>query len=527
MQRTRTLSKELSDLLFVSPFLLFLYWELARHVMWRDEINVWGLVTQSHSVLEVLARVRYEGHPAFWYLVCYAASLISHQLIMMKVVQGVIATAIVLVLAWTGPFKRHELALILLGYYLSFQYTVMARMYGLEVLFALLYAWARARHPERVALNALWLGLIANQDVTGMLLATVLAAEYLWDRWQAAKSSGQDVLKVVAPGVAVYVGLVLVSIMTLWPTKDIGWASTGPVFAHFSDPEHFGNAFAKWAGIGWFPTTTDVIAHWDEARPWPHALLIPLALGALIAFYWRKPRYAATYAGVAVVGMLFSHATHVGALRHVGIIYITFLVTLWLMRSRGERVSPAVYILHGFMVYATIANVIDQWGRPFADDRDAAHWLASNKLDDMPMLGTPDTNVIGVSERLGRPLYQLECACWDNVLTFAKRRDAFNAVTDIPSRTIQGMDRLNGQDALLLTIFPLDNKEQRQLTDGHVQTEMVAAFDKGYVADEHIYIYRLSRSGLPAVAKSAESPSYGDKKDGSAGVSARADGSQL
>ena len=514
-------------MLFVSPFLLFLYWELAGHVLWRDEINVWGLVTQSHSVAEVLSRVRYEGHPAFWYLLCYGASLISHQLVMMKLVQAAVATAIVLVLAFTGPFRRFELALILLGYYLSFQYTVMARMYGLEVLFALLYAWSRVRFPERQWLNALWLGLVANQDVTGMLLATVLMAEYVWDRWHVAKRAGEDALKAVLPGVAVYTGLVLVSVMSLWPTKDIGWASTGPVFAHFSDPEHFGNAFAKWAGVGWFPSTTDVIAHWEEVQPWPHAFLVPLALAALIAFYWRKPRYAATYAGVAVVGMMFSHATHVGALRHVGIIYIAFLVTLWMMRSRGERVSPAVYVLHGFMVYATIANVVQQWGRPFADDRDAARWLASNKLEDMPMLGTPDTNVIGVTERLGRPMYQLECACWDNVLTFAKRRDAFDPKTDIPSRTIQGMDRLAGQDALLLTIAPLSKKEQGQLTSGAVQTEMVASFDRGVVADEHIYIYRLSHNELRDVAKGPASPSYVDKKQATAAESDRGDDSQL
>jgi hypothetical protein len=42
-----------------------------RHAMWRDELQPFMITVTSATPLEVLARVKYEGHPALWYLLLW------------------------------------------------------------------------------------------------------------------------------------------------------------------------------------------------------------------------------------------------------------------------------------------------------------------------------------------------------------------------------------------------------------------------------------------------------------------------
>jgi hypothetical protein len=97
-----------------------------------------------------------------------------------------------------------------------------------------------------------------------------------------------------------------------------------------------------------------------------------------------------------------------------------------------------------------------------------------------------------VPERLQRPVYQLECRCVDRVLTFARRRDGFNVQTDLSARMIEAVQKLGPQDALLIENRVLTRQEQAALAQGSVSATLLAKFDRGYVADEHFFVYRLS-----------------------------------
>ena len=78
-------------LLRMLPFLILFYIQLVHHQLWRDEINAWGLVAASPTFHALLGNVHYEAHPAFWYVVLYPGSKLTHAPWMMKLVEGIIS----------------------------------------------------------------------------------------------------------------------------------------------------------------------------------------------------------------------------------------------------------------------------------------------------------------------------------------------------------------------------------------------------------------------------------------------------
>ena len=52
--------------------------------------------------------------------------------------------------------------------YVSFEYAIFARMYGLMLLLVFLYLRSRTLHPNNIVRNGLWLGALANADTFGV-----------------------------------------------------------------------------------------------------------------------------------------------------------------------------------------------------------------------------------------------------------------------------------------------------------------------------------------------------------------------
>ena len=200
---------------------------------------------------------------------------------------------------------------------------------------------------------------------------------------------------------------------------------------------------------------------------------------------------------ISVTGMLFTQLTNVAGIRHTGIVYIAFLVALWILRFRGLPVSPWIYPLLGLVALFGVLALFAQWSHPFVDDDAAAHWIGTQPVQD-PLLIAPDTNVVGVPERLQRSFYSLECGCTDRVLTFRNSRDAFRLTTDIPPAVAEGLRRLQAQQGLLVLNRRLRPDEQQSLLGRRVGASLAASFGAGRVADEHLFLYRLTREPSPS-----------------------------
>ena len=148
--------------------------------MWRDELNALAITWASPTIPSLFWHIHHEGHPWLWYVILWIPSRFTHSVLVLKVIQGIVSTAIILFVAFRSPFRTWEKALVLAGYFFVFEYTVVSRMYGVMLLLFVVYLWRRTTRPESPILSALLLGLIASVDTIGIILSFALLLEYAY-----------------------------------------------------------------------------------------------------------------------------------------------------------------------------------------------------------------------------------------------------------------------------------------------------------------------------------------------------------
>ena len=134
-------------------FLLFGLWLASvgalawRHVIWRDEARALSFATQGEDWIAMLRGLHGDWHPALWYLLLRAAYGIVGRPEVLPLLAFAIAVAAAWLLVWRSPFPRALIALILASHFFIYEFSVMARNYGIGmlILFALAIAYERSR----------------------------------------------------------------------------------------------------------------------------------------------------------------------------------------------------------------------------------------------------------------------------------------------------------------------------------------------------------------------------------------------
>src|SRR5678816_2568959 len=110
--------------LLVAMFALIATVVLARHEMWMDELNPWLIARDAHSLRELFFNMRFEPHPALWYLCLYEVT---------RVTSNPIA-----IIAYRSPFRKIDVVLLAFSYYFVFEFCAISRGYALGVLLILI-----------------------------------------------------------------------------------------------------------------------------------------------------------------------------------------------------------------------------------------------------------------------------------------------------------------------------------------------------------------------------------------------------
>lgn len=157
------------ELVTVAALTAIALYLLYYYVPWRDEAQAW-LIARDTSFTGLFQQLKYEGHPAVWYLILWPLAHLGLPYGVMHAVNLVFYALTVWVIVKHAPFKWPIKALVLLAMPMV-QYAVEARSYML--MFLLLFLAVkdfpkRREHPIRLAL---WCGLLANTHVFGAGLA--------------------------------------------------------------------------------------------------------------------------------------------------------------------------------------------------------------------------------------------------------------------------------------------------------------------------------------------------------------------
>jgi hypothetical protein len=485
-----------------------------RHAMWRDELDTFVPALGNSSLWNLLPKLRYEHHPALWYSLVWLVTRVTADPMAMQILHIGLAIGVWVIIYVWSPFSRLEKILLLLSYFLFWEYFVISRDYVIIALTAFSFVALRERRPRPQFVLWLLLGLLANAHVFGAIWSLVLAAMLAMDAVRLRSMSGAE-----AAGVAVYIILLVFAIATVAEPPEFHLANdarfhVSQLNAEISTPI---GAFVPFA----IESIRDAIAfvvHPDTAvipRFWnstptadfvalthadtDHPLRLALVFAAPIAACWLVTRNALLVLEFALVYLgivLFENIVHFpGGARHHGVVFLAFIAAAWSARARLPSTIWSCGLLASILLVNACGGVMTLASelRPFSEGRDTAAWIQQSNLADAFLIGSHDAQVLTVAGYLGRPVYYLECECFD-MYGPRKRLDPL-PTEEFGRRLTQAVALAGRRDAILIRNRPMTADDIRSGAP-NVSATLLKSFTNAST-DEKFWIYRLSAQQAP------------------------------
>jgi hypothetical protein len=484
-----------------------------RHAMWRDELQIFLIAANSLSPWALIHNIKYEPHPALWYLLVWVVTRITTDPMSMQILHIALAIGVCVILFLWAPFGRSEKILLLLSYFLFWEYFVISRNYILLALIGFAFVVLREHRPRHEVGLWLLLGLLANVHALGAIWSIVLAAMLVIEatRYNSA----------LVVGAAVYLILLVIAIVTIVPAADFGpWASDvrfdflrlnrdlAVPFGAFVplQTNSFKEAFEflvnpNTAAIPYFwnsDATADFVAL--TGTDTDHPMRIALAFSIPIAACWliaRDPlrvlEFTAIYVGIVLFNNIWGHS---GEARHHGVVFLAFIATVWMAHIRRQpdkwssRALGLILTINAFAGLLTLASEL----RPFSEGKYTAEWITQNNLSDAFLIGSRDAQVSSVVGYLDRPVYYLECRCLGTFIVWNSKRQSPLSPQQFGQRLRQAITEAGQRDAILIRNQSVVSGDLEYAPG--VSARLIRSFTNA-LTDENFWVYRLSKKQTP------------------------------
>lgn len=348
---------------------------IAAHWPWFDEVQALLIALQSPSLPDLLANLRYEGHPPLWYLHLRGLGLVLDPQWVLPIAVAIPAFTAQACILLRSPFTRAERILLASGEVLLFEFFTVSRGASLGVcLIILAITFWRNR--------GVWLA-IAALPVCGFLFGLI---SLILIALRAAER------RLSWMGVALWAACGAFAAWTVRPEADVvpALATQGL----FLEAAQF---FLRLGGL-LLPIQADgIVPQWD--RDPPLSLGLVLGLGFL-GFAWHVLRHDRLHRGLLfgliAVMLAFSCLVYPLAIRHMMLIAVLLIALVWLAAADGKPLSAGVRLwlftgsLCGLLV-AAIGLV-----RPFDTAHLAAQEIERLGLTEQPWVAFPDSHGPGV-----------------------------------------------------------------------------------------------------------------------------------
>ncbi len=394
-------------------FVLICSFAMSHHEMWRDEMQAWLVARDSAGVGELLRRIKYEGHPALWYLLLFGVTRITHHPEAMQALHLVIAAGCVFVFARSAPFPRWVRGLFCIGYFPLYEYGVIARNYSLGVLFLFAAAALFHRRREQPWVLGGMLALAAHTSMHALLVAAALAVGILGEPVVSPESRTR--FSTAAKTFCVAFASIALSVVRLVPPVDSGFAETWTLHWDRIHAEQVLGRFAQallpipggrflWGDL-WLETGSHHVS----------PLVAALLLAYVVSYLARRRVGLLVFAAGSMVLFAFFYAKLGGSIRHHGFLFVNLVLALWFAQvianeregDAGERSSGALrhtvfgWVAAGVLGTQVVAAAIavgQDVTLVFSAGRATAALLVERGLDRLPLVGDldiPMSSVLG------------------------------------------------------------------------------------------------------------------------------------
>jgi len=350
------------------------------HRPWLDEWQALQIALQSPSLADLLANLKYEGHPPLWYLLLRAAAVVTGPYGALAATAAVLAAVTQGAILFACPFSRAERLLLGSHCVMLFEFLTLSRSLTLGVAVLVL---ATALRRSRWA----WAGiaLLPMCDfLFGALSCVLVVLQWRDDRlWR--------------PGVALWLASAALAAWTVIPAPD-----TVPALEHRGAVLD-GFDYLRRAGLLLVPL------QWGEHGPvWNGS--VPLRLGGLLgilffvfAFVQLRGDRLGQWLFWSFVGLtfVFTVAVYPLAARHLMLIALLLVLLVW--RRAGDGVPPTGGFRTWLLAGAGCGMFVAAWNCavPFDTADAAARAITRHGLADRHWMAFPESRAQGVSALTG------------------------------------------------------------------------------------------------------------------------------
>jgi hypothetical protein len=450
-----------------SAWLCLVFVLVWRHAYWRDEVRVLSLATRG-DLISMIESLRGEGHPALWFILIRGAYFLVGSSAVLWIVSVGVACAAALLLVLRSPFGWPLAALFLFGRVALFEYSVMARNYGISMLLMFLVAACYGRYRDRGVVLGGLLFLLANTNALSVLLVGAFLLFYFVDVVSAQGIRWTPPLRTFLLNFAIAAAGVLACLATIYPPSadaipigiQRGFELSRVVTVVLEPALTFGELvrIQHWNAIGLGGVGNITMS-----------LVMFLSVLGLI----RSPG-ALIAALAALIGFsLFFTLVYPGAYRHQALWLVFLLSMYWITRDRRDgtgRLQPeprlawtsvvgstlmwllvSVQLLGSIRVIADVAS-----GLPMSRSRDFSQLIKDRPdLENAIIIADPDYLLEALPYYIQNPTYLMREQRFGNVTSFTKKA-LLNLDLDHILNVAKRLNQERGEPVIILMAQTLD-----------------------------------------------------------------------
>lgn len=347
--------------------------------MWRDEVRALSVATTAPSWGAMLASLHQEGHPALWYVVLRASFAVTHSNLVLPLIALAVGVVLAYVILRYAPFPFWLRLITVFGVFISYEYTVVARNYGIGILFLLIACVLFRRRADRAMSLGVVLGLMANTSVHAALVCAMIMLLWALDLLDADRRAS-FLRKETLIGFAIAVVATVLAIWTARPSPEMSYA--GPLHqlgiadiarAIFTDPSEglrrvyvadiAASAEIPWVRLGLDPTIVSRV-------------IVDICLLAIGWALWPSRKHFAVFVASILSFEILFHAVYPAAIRHMGVLTFLLVAICWIaIRDRNTDGAFAKRVAMGLLPMMLIQSI----GLPIAARRHLGHPASSSK----------------------------------------------------------------------------------------------------------------------------------------------------
>jgi hypothetical protein len=211
------------DFAVLAGYIAVLCVAIPHYLPWEDEGRAWTAVRYFGLFDLIFHFLRYEGHPAIWYVILWPLANLHLPYAYINWLSAACGVGGIYFLLRYSPFPLYVRAVLPFGFALAYEYAVVARSYCLFPLFGLMIAQEYRQPARRPVRMAIFLALLANLSVHGTIVAVAFGVSYAWDLYRERRAAAEPTWSLQQARLAggIFAASLAFVLIVIWPSRDL------------------------------------------------------------------------------------------------------------------------------------------------------------------------------------------------------------------------------------------------------------------------------------------------------------------